>query len=323
MNKINVKCPSCGELFTTEYFSETTCEKCGVKFSVDKGAKFYNSFISVERKKAIEAKGEAYLKVDALLDEVNYYLDNEDYKKAELVCNEILTYTEVDFRVYMAMVLSKTENFTKLDDTSHIPYLKKAIKFASEDEKKDLRARYKTFYEKQNMTEEELEEYNKQHLDYSYSSLEKVLKDGIPYHYQREKSVKICGISSIISLVLTLVSTILSINFENFILYTVTGILSISLLALILSFISNREKVKIFNLALDIFDNFNSFNLSSELNLTVLKEFTEFGVSYLNNSSDLYLSEKLREIITLIKKEENDNITKFLSENKYASKFKI
>ncbi len=323
MSRINVKCPSCGELFTTEYSSETTCKKCGEKFSVDKGAKFYNSFISVERKKASEAKGEAYLKVDALLDEVDYYLDNKDYKKAELVCNEILTYTEVDFRVYFSMVLSKTENFTKLDDTSHIPYLKKAIKFASEEEKNDLRAKYKAFYEKQQMSEEELEEYNKQHLEYSITSLEKVLKDGIPYHYQREKSVKVFGILSIISLILTVVSTIISIIFDNVIIYAVTGTLSILFLALFLSFISNKEKIKIYNLALDIFDNFNSFNLSNELNLTVLKELTEFGVSYLNNSSDLYLSEKLREIITLIKKEENECITKFFSENKYAKKFKI
>ncbi len=323
MSKINVKCPSCGELFTTEDIGDTTCEKCGATFAVDKGAKFYNSFISVERKKVNEAKGEAYLKVDALLDEVNFYLDKEDYNNAELVCNEIFNYTEVDFRVYLAMVLIKTENFTKLSDTSHLPFLKKAINFASDEEKTDLRARYKTFYERQKMTEEELVEYDKQHLEYSNSLLEKTLKEGIPRHYQKEKTGKILGVLSIISLILTAIFIVLSIIFENLIFYAVTGVLSVAFTALILSFLSNIEKVKIFNLALDIFDNFNSFNLSVKLSLTILKEFNSFGVSYLNNSSDLYLSQKLKEIINLIKKEENESVKKFFSENKYAKKFKI
>ena len=111
MNKINVKCPYCGELFTTENINECVCAKCNQTFSTDKGAKFYKSFINSERKKAVQAKGEAYLKVDKLLDEVNFYLDKEDFLKAEELAMEALNYTEIDFRVYMAIVYAKTQNF--------------------------------------------------------------------------------------------------------------------------------------------------------------------------------------------------------------------
>jgi hypothetical protein len=198
MSKINVKCPHCGHLFTTENISESVCEKCNNSFPTDKGAKFYNSVIQVERKKIVEAKGETYLKVDRLLDEINYYLDNEDFSKAQELTLEALSLTEVDFRVYMAMVYAKTENFQKLDDTSHTPYLKKAINIATDEQKATLKSEYQEYYQKQKMSSEEFEEYKSQEQEHLKSSLESILKDGIPRHYAREKSVKVYKILTII-----------------------------------------------------------------------------------------------------------------------------
>lgn len=321
MNKINVKCPFCGHLFTTENINESICEKCNKTFSTDKGAKFYNSVIQVERKKAVEAKGEAYLKVDRILDEINYYLDNEDFLKAEELCLEALSLTEVDFRVYMAMVYAKTENFQNLEDTSHTHFLKKAISIATEEQKASLKAEYQEYYQKQKMSTEEFEEYKTQEQEHLKSSLESILKDGIPRHYAREKNAKIYGILSIIFTILSTVSLIISIITENSILFLITAVLSITFLVCILSFISNKEKVTSYNVALDLFDSYETFNLSLDANIKILKQYINYGVSYLNNASELSLSPLLTSVITMLLEEDEKNAEKFIENTKNARKY--
>lgn len=321
MNKINVKCPHCGHLFTTENTADSVCEKCAKTFPTDKGAKFYNSVIQVERKKAVEAKGEAYLKVDRLLDEINYYLDNEDYSKAEELTLEALKYTEVDFRVYMAMVYAKTENFQKFDDVSHIPYLKKAIAIASEEQKDSLKLEYQNFYQKQRMTDEEIEDYKTQEAEHLKNSLEKILKDGIPRHYAREKNVKVYGILTLIFTAISIALLTLSLIIENSIIFSITAIFAIGFLVCLLSFISNKEKVNSYNVALDLYDNYPKFNLSLNANIKILKQFINYAVSYINNSSELSLSPLLTSVLEYLYNEDKENTEKFIQKTKNANKY--
>ncbi len=321
MNTVNVKCPNCGELFTTENTTRAHCEKCGEDFLTDKGAKFYKSFVGIERKKVAIAKGEAFLKVDSLLDEANYYLDLEEYEKADEICREILTYTEVDFRVYLAMVLAKTKNFTNLDDVSHIPYLKKAIDVANDEQKTLLRARYKDFYQKQSMSPDELQDYKEQEANHSLTVLEKLLKDGIPHHFKRESSKGIYKILSIVLTPLTIAVIVLSLIFNNVVLYGFTVAFSIAFLTFLFLFITSNEKTSSFNLALDIFDNFTNFNLPFNDKRELVKELTEFATAYLNGSSDLYLTTKVGGIVNKLEGLNNLKVEKFLSQNKYAKKF--
>lgn len=321
MNKINVKCPHCGHLFTTENTANSICEKCGKTFLTDRGAKFYNSAIQVERKKAVEAKGEAYLKVDRLLDEINYYLDNEDYAKAEELTLEALKYTEVDFRVYMAMVYAKTENFQKLDDKSHLPYLKKAITIASDEQKESLKAEYQDYYQKQNMSTEEFEDYKTQETEHLKQSLESVLKDGIPRHYAREKAVKVFKVLTILSAVISVALLVFSLILENSILFYATSIVAVGFLVCLLSFISNRDKVNSYNVALDLYDSYSKFNLSLDANVKILKQFINYAVSYINNSSELSLSPLLSSVLELLYNEDKETTEKFILKTKNANKY--
>ncbi len=323
MNKINVKCPYCGELFTTENLNESVCKKCNQTFSTDKGAKFYKSFIGVERKKAVEAKGEAYLKVDKLLDEINFYLDNEDFLKAEEIAMETLKYTEVDFRVYMAIVYAKTHNFENLKDTTHIPYLQKAISVATEEQKASLKSEYQNFYQKQKMTEEEFEDYNNQKADYLYESLEKILKEGIPRHYEREKSVKVNKILSLVFLSLTVLALVLAIVLENTVLFLIDSVLGVTFLAILLSYITNKEKVNSYNLALDLFDYYKSFNIKTDKNIKILKHYIDYGINYLNNASELSLSPILTSIFKMLLVEDENKVQEFIKNHKYAKKYII
>lgn len=321
MNKVNVKCPFCGHLFTTEYKAESVCEKCEKSFSTDKGAKFYNSVIQIERKKTIEAKGENYLKVDRLLDEINYYLDKEDFSKAEELTLKALTLTEVDFRVYMAMVYAKTENFQNLQDTSHTSYLKKAISIATDEQKASLKAEYQDYYQKQRMSNEEFAEYKTQKQEHLKSSLEAILKDGIPRHYEKEKNMKIYGILSIVFVLLSAILLTLSLLLENSILIIATSVILLAFLVCILSYTSNKEKVSSYNVALDLFDYYDNFTLSVDSNIKILNQFVNYGVSYLNNSSELSLIPLLSSVINMLLNEDEENAKKFIQNNKKANKY--
>ncbi len=321
MNKINVKCPYCGELFTTENLNETLCKKCNQSFSTDKGAKFYKSFINSERTKAIQAKGEAYLKVDKLLEEVNFYLDKEDFLKAEEVAMEALKYTEVDFRVYMAIVYAKTHNFENFEDKEHVPYLQKAIAVATEEQKISLKSEYQNFYQKQKMSKEEFEDYNNQKADYLFESLENILKDGIPRHYEREKSVKVNKILSIVFACATVIALVLAVTLNNSILFLLSSVLGIILVALLYSYASNKEKVNSYNLALDLFDSYKSFNLTTDKDIKILKQYIDYGIAYLNNASELSLAPILTNILQMLIEENNPKIEEFISSHKHAKKY--
>ncbi len=321
MNKINVKCPNCGELFTTENLNESVCKKCNHTFSTDKGAKFYKSFINVERKKVVVAKGEAYLKVDKLLDEANFYLDKEDFLSAEEKAMEALSYTEIDFRIYMALVYAKTHNYQNLEDTSHIPYLQKAISLATEEQKANLKKEYKSFYQKQKMTKEEFNEYKTQEADYLFESLEQILKDGIPRHYEKARSSKINGILSIVISSLTLILLVLAVLFDSSVLFIICSGFAIFFIATFFSYITCKEKVNSFNLALDLFDSYKNFEINIDTNIKILKQYIDYGIGYLNNSSELSLSPILTSIFEALLSEDEEKVQEFISSHKHAKKY--
>jgi hypothetical protein len=221
----------------------------------------------------------------------------------------------------MAMVYAKTENFQNLEDTSHTPYLKKAISIASDEQKATLKLEYQEYYQKQRMTSEEFEEYKSQEQEHLKSSLESILKDGIPRHYAREKSVKIYGILTIIFAVLSAVALTVSIITENSIIFIATSVLAVAFLFCILSYTSNKERVASYNVALDLFDSYETFNLSVDANIKILKQYINYGVSYLNNSSELSLTPLLSSVIEMLYEEDEINAQKFIENTKNAKKY--
>ncbi len=321
MSIINVKCPLCGYIFKTENTTNTVCLKCNKEFLTSKGAKFYNSLINIEREKSIIAKGEAFLKVDSLLDKIDYYLENEQFSLAEELALEALKYTKEDFRVYASLVYAKTNNFKKIEDVSHIPYLKKAIELGTDEEKARLKAQYSNFYKKQKMTSEELENYNLKEAEHLYGNLERLLKNGILNHYKREKCYTPFLISSIFFGFSFLVLITLSIIFSNILLTVTAGGALIAFMAFFFSCVSIKEKVDAFNFALDVFDNYKKFNIPSAHSINILKEFINFALGYLNNNSTISLLPTLSNLLQLIKTHPSKELESFLNNNKLSKKF--
>ena len=165
------------------------------------------------------------------------------------------------------------------------------------------------------------DELNKQEQEHLKSSLESILKDGIPRHYAREKSVKIYGILTIIFAVLSAVALTVSIITENSIIFVATSVLAVAFLVCILSYTSNKERVTSYNVALDLFDSYETFNLSVDANIKILKQYINYGVSYLNNSSELSLTPLLSSVIDMLYEEDEVNAEKFINNTKNASKY--
>ena len=144
---LNARCPLCGKDFnasTTDV--EITCPHCGQTIRALQAIKYYESVTeSVETAK--EAHGEDYHKVRLLIDECYGLLKSGLYDEAEEKADEALGLTETDYRVYMAMVAVKTKNFTDLKDATHTEYLNKAISVADKEERADIKAQYKNYYE--------------------------------------------------------------------------------------------------------------------------------------------------------------------------------
>ena len=89
----------------------------------------------------------------------------------------------------------------------------------------------------------------------------------------------------------------------------------------ILSYTSNKERVASYNVALDLFDSYETFNLSVDANIKILKQYVNYGVSYLNNSSELSLTPLLSSVIEMLYEEDEVNAEKFINNTKNASKY--
>ena len=317
MSIIKVKCPYCGEVFSSELTIETsTCCKCEKTFPTEKGSKYYKSIHKIETENNIIAKGEDYAKVDSLLEKGDFYLKNGEFKKAEEVYFNALNLTNVDYRIYLGLVCAKTCNFTDLDDETHLEYLQKAIEFANNDQKKHVKKLYLPYYTQKRIPKEDREEYTKQEELSKFAKLETLLKDGIPIHFKLEKTIKISIILFPIFLALSMVFLALAFTIEHYA-FSIGAILFICLsLFFMLNFLSSKSKCKLYDLALDLFDNYKNFEIPPKESLIILKKYTEFALNYLNNSIDSTLKNSMQEIAFLLVDLNNPKINEFIKENK-------
>ena len=322
MSLINVKCPECGYIFEAESENEkTACVKCNSEFSTERGSKFYKSFKKVEVDKLLVSKGETYLKVDSLLNKVEFYLDNEDFDNAKKLALEALELTPTNYRVYISLVYAYTENFKKLDDEEHVPYLKKAITLASDEQKKLIKSAYADYYNRRKMTKEEIDDYNTQEEAHLLKSLEKLLKDGLGKHFLKEKGLKPLFKILIILGVIPLLLTTPAIIFNNAILTISLFVSFIAVLIVFFKYYNDYSIVKTYNTALDLFDAYPTLNLEKEKSVKILNLFIQFAVNYLNGATDINLKQGLDEIIILMIENATDSTKKYFSSHKELKKY--
>ena len=74
-------------------------------------------------------------------------------------------------------------------------------------------------------------------------------------------------------------------------------------------------------IALDLYDSYSKFNLSLDANVKILKQFINYAVSYINNSSELSLSPLLSSVLKLLYNEDKETTEKFITNTKNANKY--
>ena len=321
MDLIYVKCPFCGEVFKTELKSENTlCNKCSKEFPTQKGSKYYKSIQKIQNDKNKVALGEQYAKVDNLLLKGEFYLDNEDFENALKVYSEALEITTSDYRVYLGFVYTKTRNFTDLDDQSHVEYLKKAIELASTEQKTKIKKIYSTYYKKRKVPKEERDEYMRQENQSRLGRIEELLKDGIPRHFKREKSVKLFLVLLIVSAVIAIPFTVLNLFVSHPAILITAVVFYVLLFASLCYYSSTRAKVKIYNFALDLYDEFNSFEFALDNLNKILKHYEIFCVSYINNETETTLKTHIMILCNLIIEFGGSKVEDFVFSYNYIKK---
>ena len=126
MSIFKMKCPECFIEFDGETTNEyINCPSCGKKINTNQAVKYYNSLKRIENEDRKIAEGEKYQKLNALLDECQWLIDNEDFDSALNTTDLALELSNTDGRVYLMRVYAKTKNFTDFEETSHFSDLKK------------------------------------------------------------------------------------------------------------------------------------------------------------------------------------------------------
>ncbi len=320
MSNFMMKCPECLHEFSggTEN-AYIVCPNCNKEINVNQAVKYYQSLKRIENDDRKVAEGEKYKQLNILLDECQWLIDNGNYDSALNTTDLALKLSNTDGRVYQLRVLAKTKNFTDFEDTSHFSDLKNALEYSSQLEKEAIKRAYSPYHKKRNIPKEELAEYESQEADSRLKKVETLLKDGIPKHFSREKSIKVF-IPTISALAVAfIVLLILSISLDNIILTLASAVVFTLFFIFFAVLTSTIRKVKLYNSALDIYDNIKTFNLSPRAKLNLSISLEKFTVSFLNGESITHIETALYQTVeTLL---DSETALNYIKNDKTLKKF--
>ena len=322
----NLTCYKCNNRFTADSADkECVCPKCGESISVSRAIKYDKSISAVKSEENKVLADEYYQRVEALLTEGDYYLEQGDFAAAEARFSEGLKITSTDSRLLFGMVKVKTRNFTDLKDTAHFSYFKKAIDFASFEEKKIMRAEYSYYYGQRGLTDAELNAFKKTDALNKKNKAESLLKDGIPSHYKMKKSLKPKMILSMIFGAVGIILIPFLFIFNGYQAATVSiSAASLTLvftaIGLILSYLNCKTKVNIFDAVLDLYDALDGFNLPADSQASVYKAMIEIAVDELNKESVNTVETAFKKLARDLKLAGNANAEKFMASYKVFTK---
>jgi hypothetical protein len=322
--QIKAKCPFCGVDFEIEDGKiRSVCSSCGKEVQSSMAIKYYESLnnngAGIEAK---EAHGEAYHKVNMLLDEIYGLIDMQEWERAEDKFNEALDLTETDYKVFMAMVAIKTKNYTDLKDQEHKHFINRAIACADSDEKKEIVRIYRPYYQKSNLSEEELEVYSVEENKMKKQRLEKGLKTMIPEFMAMEKRNKVFLVLFPILIVVGIVGIVFSYLIEDLKWFSlISAIVVIVGYLLFRGWFINKDNLKAFNSLLDFYDIIDAKKYEESVVGVIYNHMQKLCnqfeekmpvVSMIDNTTHL-----IDYLITL-----NDNsLNEFLLKDKYFSQF--
>ena len=319
---VNAKCPHCGaEINVDTSLKESVCLKCGEKFNVTQAVKYYSTMSGQKGIDLKEAHGEDFLLVERYLDQINDYIASDNYYKAKETADAALKLTESDYRVWMAYVRIRTENYKDLTDKEHKKYLEKAIEVADADQKKSITKEYKPYYLKTKLTEEELKNYSEEDIKIKNKKLEDKLKNLIPDFLAKEKRNKIF-LCIFPELLLTgVVFAILGFIFEfNYFIYLIPFASILAGYILFRNWFLSRDYVKAFNELLDLYDAMNGFALEADDFLKLVSLMLKTSEKFEDNDPLVTFSDYFKNMTEIILKG-NNKAVEFAQNNKFFAEY--
>lgn len=322
MVEFKMKCPECSHEFSGDStISYINCPACNKEISVNQAIKYYNTLNKRETEKKKVAIGEAYAKVQALVNECEWYVKNGDYETALALTEEALKLSNTEGKIYLMRVYIKTKNFTDYDDKTHYSDLKKAIELSPIFEQEQIRELYAPYYRKTTISKEELDDYENQEADSRLERVEELLKDSIPKHFRRENFVKAFFPITIPLTLILIALLVLSLIYTNMILSLCSAGLFVVEIALVLNYIEYRKKASIFNAVLDFYDNLASFELTPKYKLKTAVALEKIAISEINKEASYKADVLIEDLLSIIISGKEQKALKFIIENKTFSKY--
>lgn len=320
--KIMGRCPFCGkDLELEKNQAKITCPSCNKEISSTMAIKYYES-LTEQPTQAKEAHGEDYHKLSYVLDELYGYVDLQEWEKAEEKFNEALALTDVDYKVYMAMVAVKTKNYTDLEDESHKEYINKAISCADEDAKKEIVKTYKAYYHKRGLSEEELQSYSAEENTVKKVKLEKGLKSMIPDYMAKEKRNKVFVWIFPVLLVVGISVLVLALFKEDLAWLSIIGaVLTLGGYFVFRTWFVNRDKVKVFNCLLDLYDFIDSRDYDEQTLGVLYAHMQKHCDKFLENAPIVSIFDDTNRLIDYVITMNDGKMNDFMLASKYFSQF--
>lgn len=319
---INAKCPFCGEDFQVKVGDiKSVCPKCEQEMQSVMAVKYYES-LNDNGAESKEAHGEDYHRVNMLLDEIDGLLDMEEWEKAEDKFNEALNLTDTDYRVFMAMVAIKTKNYTDLKDEEHKHFINRAIACADSDAKKEIVRIYRPYYQKKNLTDEELEIYSAEENKIKKKRLENGLKTMIPEYMTMEKRNKVFLILFPILIAVGIGVILVSYFVEDISWLSIVGA-TIVIVGYIFfrNWFLNRDKLKAFNSLLDFYDYVDTKNYTDEILGKLYTHMQKHCDKFVDKAPVVSMTDITANLIDYIITLCDEDMNKYLLKDKYFSQF--
>ncbi|MBR2385473.1 MAG: hypothetical protein IKA99_07710 [Clostridia bacterium] len=322
LEQIKARCPYCGtDLGVEKGETKITCPTCNKEMPVSMATKYYESLTSnpAETK---EAHGENYRKLEYILDEIKGLIDIEEWEKAEDKFFEALDLSDTDYKVFMAMVAIKTKNYTDLEDEEHKEYINKAIACADEEAKKEIVREYKAYYYKRGLSEEELQNYTEEENLVKKAKLEKNLKSMIPNYMAKEKHNKILLALFPILIILGIGIVIPAIFIEDLSWLSIIGAI-ITLVGYLLfrAWFTNRDKIKVFNCLLDLYDFVDVKDYNVQTKGVLYAYMQKLANKFLDNSPVVSMLDDTGRLIDYVITMQDSEMNQFMLSSKYFSQF--
>ena len=137
-------CKNCGAQLIRESGSGFACPNCGTRYTEsDESGAVVNNVLNTHITKIVN--GREVDEAAEFISRSRNRLDMNDFDAAEEIAAEGLEYYPENVGLMMCIVRSRTKNYTKFFDTTHLEYLDRAYAAANAEERLAIEKEYEIF----------------------------------------------------------------------------------------------------------------------------------------------------------------------------------